>query len=635
MRKRFLTMLIILCMVLNCVLAVSAAETADETHQIEMKTYPFYLNSIDKTWPEEFPLYFADGIEDMPFVEVNDWADVLNWYFTSDNAVNYKDYQITVTIDEEKNQVFYLRDNDSFMIMDFDAGTILWDDYGKFMQTPNGDYMDLTGMNVEHENDGVYLLKTTGERVRYAQSTVLSLKDYSIPMIAQGGKYLLPLQTLSTFCLITVYRSVYFNQKCLILAGGMDMRLPDSAMNELMALITPDILEQVSAFASTPEEIQLMAVQMVTASEEGKAIISKAQEEFSKSVFNLYQTAEKGEPSQQLQEFGYNELCMELDCLYGQKNEHNISDFNNFFLQTGLTVPLMTGDLQQADDAIYSLVMGWLDDNHTRFLSRSYLAQEQSNGADALQGFSTIQLNNYMNQLAQLRAQYPEAVPWYYEVEDTAYLNLGRFFADENLDYYKAAENGELPDPSQDTISMVIQAHQQITRENSPIKNVVLDLSTNRGGSSAAAVYVLCWFLGESQVSIHNTFTNADSTTKYVADINLDHQCDANDTISNLNLYCLTSPHSFSCGNLVPWAFKEDGRVTLIGKTTGGGACILFPMTTAWGTTFTISGPSVISFMKNGAYYSVDKGVDPDYFIRDYNNFYNRQSLTEFIHSLY
>jgi len=271
MRKRFLTMLIILCMVLNCVLAVSAAETADETHQIEMKTYPFYLNSIDKTWPEEFPLYFADGIEDMPFVEVNDWADVLNWYFTSDNAVNYKDYQITVTIDEEKNQVFYLRDNDSFMIMDFDAGTILWDDYGKFMQTPNGDYMDLTGMNVEHENDGVYLLKTTGERVRYAQSTVLSLKDYSIPMIAQGGKYLLPLQTLSTFCLITVYRSVYFNQKCLILAGGMDMRLPDSAMNELMALITPDILEQVSAFASTPEEIQLMAVQMVTASEEGKA----------------------------------------------------------------------------------------------------------------------------------------------------------------------------------------------------------------------------------------------------------------------------------------------------------------------------------------------------------------------------
>lgn len=120
----------------------------------------------------------------------------------------------------------------------------------------------------------------------------------------------------------------------------------------------------------------------------------------------------------------------------------------------------------------------------------------------------------------------------------------------------------------------------------------------------------------------------------YRADVNLDHQLDDSDTITHLNLFCLTSPHAFSCGNLVPWAFKADGRVTLIGKVTGGGACALIPMTTAWGTTFTISSPMLISFVKNGAYYSVDQGAEPDFFIRDFDKFYDRNALTEIIHGL-
>ena len=39
-----------------------------------------------------------------------------------------------------------------------------------------------------------------------------------------------------------------------------------------------------------------------------------------------------------------------------------------------------------------------------------------------------------------------------------------------------------------DTISIIINAHRQITRGNSPIKNVVVDLSCNGGGQAAAAV---------------------------------------------------------------------------------------------------------------------------------------------------
>jgi C-terminal processing protease CtpA/Prc len=116
--------------------------------------------------------------------------------------------------------------------------------------------------------------------------------------------------------------------------------------------------------------------------------------------------------------------------------------------------------------------------------------------------------------------------------------------------------------------------------------------------------------------------------------VNLDHEFDYRDNLSDLELYCLISPSSFSCGNLVPWAFKADGRVTLLGKTSGGGSCVVRRLATAWGGTFQVSGAQRISFVKNGAYYDVDQGVEPDVFIRDYNNFFDREALIKIINDL-
>ena len=239
-----------------------------------------------------------------------------------------------------------------------------------------------------------------------------------------------------------------------------------------------------------------------------------------------------------------------------------------------------------------------------------------------------------------IRSLYPDATRAYYEEGDTAYVTFDEFYLSydsetgELHDYYALSEADALPD---DTIGLIIYAHKQITREDSPVKNVVLDLSCNGGGAATAAVFVLCWFLGDAHTSIHNTFTGAQSTTVFQADVNLDRKFDENDTLSwrDLNLYCLISPNSFSCGNLVPWAFKEDGSVTLLGKVSGGGSCIVRPMTTAWGTVYQISGPDRLAFVKNGSYYDVDRGVEPDHIIDTYMHFYDREALTEFIHGLY
>ena len=42
-----------------------------------------------------------------------------------------------------------------------------------------------------------------------------------------------------------------------------------------------------------------------------------------------------------------------------------------------------------------------------------------------------------------------------------------------------------------------------------------------------------------------------------------------------------------------------------------------------------------MSFLKNGSFYDIDQGVDPDYYIDKISNLYNRPALTDFINNLF
>jgi C-terminal processing protease CtpA/Prc len=199
--------------------------------------------------------------------------------------------------------------------------------------------------------------------------------------------------------------------------------------------------------------------------------------------------------------------------------------------------------------------------------------------------------------------------------------------------YYRAEDANEFADT--DTIGLIMKAHEQITREDSPIENVVLDLSNNEGGAADAAVFVLGWLPGEASIGVENTMTGAMSSAIYRADANRDRKFDEKDTVADKNIYCLISPYSFSCANLVPCALKDSNKATLLGKTSGGGSCMVQFASSAWGSSFRISSPKRLSFLKNGSFYDIDQGIDPDYYINDIANFYDREALTQFINGLF
>ena len=110
--KRLLALLITLSLLLGCAAAEPVAETAAEpatTHQIEMKTFPFYVGSKTTIWWEDFPLYFVDGTEDLPFVELNDWGDLRAYCNAPDNDASDNGYRLTVRVDEAENKVIFIR----------------------------------------------------------------------------------------------------------------------------------------------------------------------------------------------------------------------------------------------------------------------------------------------------------------------------------------------------------------------------------------------------------------------------------------------------------------------------------------------------------------------------------------------
>ncbi len=640
--RKLLSMMLCLCLCL-CILASCATTGSAGTYakkaKITMKTYPVYAFKTSEAWKEAFPIYFVDGVEDLPFIELSDFRDFMVDIFHKDDLSDGEiAYDLALNVIKEGKEVALTRETEFFMDVDFENGKITFLDFVAFNQMPNAGYMEINGFP-ETKNGKPFLLRRTQDRNLYGDLSVVDLKKYGIPMYVQDGKYLLPMQTLFGFTLSDNSVGVYFNGQAIYVNAISVMTNPVRALEvnlQLSGLLTADLIQKMMSFEGPKEDRLNYLLELVSqGSDKGKEIVEQYKADLDSNMYNKYASASKAPRSFELIKYGFNELAMELDYLYGLKEIHNITDFRTFFLQNEVGIGLADPDAAKADQALTDLTLLWFDDGHSSIVSASYLSESDP---ATVYGFGISARQNLSTNLSALRSQFPGSSLPYYEVGDTAYVCFDSFSATSDdkgtVDYYKLAEEGNMPI---DTIGIIYEAHRQITRENSPIRNVVLDLSNNGGGVASTAFYVLGWFLGEANYSYRNTFSGAQTTHYFRADVNLDYEFDENDTLAgrDLNLYCLISPVSFSCGNLVPWVFKTDGSVTLLGKPSGGGSCVVGYNTTAWGASYQYSSNQQLSFTKNGSYYNVDQGVEPDFFINDYRHFYDREALTQFIHGLY
>ena len=358
-----------------------------------------------------------------------------------------------------------------------------------------------------------------------------------------------------------------------------------------------------------------------------------------------------GDRPAKLTALNYNLLCLELDLYYGLATEHGIGyDFDTFLENVGLTEQMLTLDGQSFHQALATLTRSYFADFHSGV---SYAGPYSGNGytyKPSSVPASTRTMLETMDRFADARnasdlvekSEDDEGnvtytlTQFYQEVGDTAYITFDKFDLN-GSGYYSEDYKANLTDYiSTDNIALISYANSQIKREGSPIRRVVIDLSNNGGGAVDSAVFLVSWVLGSCSFSVTNPITGASYTTLYQADVDLDGKLTENDYLdcSQYELYCLTSMHSFSCGNLCPALFKESGKVTMLGQTTGGGTCCVQSSITADGTMFSYSGNYRMCTVKNGTYYSIDQGVTPDFVIRQPAHFYDRQWLTDYIATL-
>ena len=573
----------------------AVAATASKSYKITKRNIPTYFFEYKSEDNKKIPLYYMNG-SDVPYFEITDMVSSLE---TIVKGCGKPDFELKV--EKDGNRVTLTRENNYFVTLDFDKDTVFfWDYDGFFTSSSTKTLLDLI-MPIYETSDFTFMLKTVGSTERTGNTVALDAGSYEIDFVRKGDKYYIPVQTFSDIFLSGFGAGVtlYNTHSLIIYLEGMD-----SLYNHDTGKYTK--------------------LGQVYYGKDGK-----------------YAT---GKVSETMSEFSVNEFCFAMDTLYGLKKEHNITAFKEVIVQRDTGFNMYSTNAKKIDKELWNLIYQNVDDIHSRYALSSY-----ASGADYKwklyekygQGYARDFIFTFDEELKELRKKYNPDLKIYEEHGDTAYITFDGFELDfSSLLYLFGDEPGEpnniTLDRVHDTIGLISYSVQQINRKDSPIKNVVLDLSLNGGGAVDAAAYVVAAFLGKASFSVENALSGSRITNDYMCDINFDTKFDKNETLAGkgLNLYCLTTKASFSCGNLVPCIFKEDPQVAIIGQKSGGGACTVGTISTATGTVLDISSNTRLSYIKNGSFYNVDQGAEPDFTISKYEHLFDREWLTEYIDNL-
>ena len=582
--KKWIALLLCLCMMTALCPAFAEDEPAAEKaeHQIEERTLPLYLETTDA---KDETFYIVDGVEGIVWVDLEAWTPTYLYLLSMEGM----DSGMQLTGNADGEIYTWTRENGAVMGFDFEGDSIAFNDYDQYTaKSYSASIVDMLSLDNTDAEGRPYVFQRQPEKSydRPGGVKIFELAPYGIQLIHQDGKYLVPLSTLTDIGLSPkVGVSFVYNGQAVFLYSKDLFGTPDN--------LTP--------------------------------------------LSELYYSAEPRERTEAEAEFGYGELCMVLDNFYGLKDIHQISSFDELFRNLGVVEALKSPDTGLADIALSAIISLYLADAHSNFLMPSWMTPKDSDHKILREERTINRMRDFGMLYATTRHEYyPDGVPGYEEVGNTAFITFDTFIASlyTNMSVYDIPEDQLEQYAPTDNIALISYAHRQITRENSPIENVVIDLSCNAGGQADAAIFVIAWFLGEAEVALQDHNTGGLSAAVYKADINLDRAFDEKDLLTGKNLYCLISPISFSCGNLVPAAFKNSHKVTLIGQQSGGGSCAVGIGTTAWGAAFQMSSSHNLSVFKNGSLYDIDQGIAPDHYLSKPSSFYDRTKLAGIINAM-
>ena len=195
-KKAQMKKLLILLLTVTVCLSLGVPTFAEDKHEITSESFPLYMGEMQMGI--DLPLYFLDGVNDLPYIDFKDFQEYLLQNLFDDYATGI---DVQFTTEEDDPTLVCRRLDDTYhilMTIDFDENTIEFADYNLFCQRAGSStILDSVTLNVVDEaGDPVLLEKVdTDSYTRFGDELTFTLGDYDIDLIHQDGLYLVPLQT--------------------------------------------------------------------------------------------------------------------------------------------------------------------------------------------------------------------------------------------------------------------------------------------------------------------------------------------------------------------------------------------------------------------------------------------------------
>ena len=369
--------------------------------------------------------------------------------------------------------------------------------------------------------------------------------------------------------------------------------------------------------------------------------------------------------------YNYAELCFTIDHFYGMPTG---SDFEKSIQEKGLdktleadadgqTVKqlLLSANTDDYADGMCMLYAYLYDGGHTAI----WYTEPSATFAEKYPSLYSyyderVMMDRYRKglQLGSLTLPLREAFfgdnSTYHKKGNTAICHFDSFSHSDKqawLDYYQGkGSRPTLATSPEDPMAIFLDALEQAAADPE-VKNFVLDLSANTGGSSDVVMAMTSLMYDQSLFRVYNVLTGQKTVWYYDVDRNFDGKYDAQDkdVHYDLNFCIITSPISFSCGNLYPSLCKDAGLL-IAGQKSGGGSCAVGAYRTADGFYYQIS--AARARLSDANWQNINDGITPhvtidyakdinvtyeghDYTLYYYNNFWDFDNLSTIIGEYY
>ena len=541
--------------------------------------------------------YGVKGYEDVPFIAVDDYLNVL---LEDKEKISMENGKMTVL------------SYGSAAVIDPAADTITFEDPAKFR------YSGLIEGSTLTEPEYNVVTPSTKNKSTETPSNPLtiSMADYHMPVIAYEDTVIMPFLALQNS-----FGSVCMNN--MLAYNGKDYYNAFEAKDFLMKSTAADFESPyMKALKSGP-------------------------------------FSQKSETTKAYAEYAYYSDCLLLDLSFGHKEEKNITTFDEYFTRmnakasmcstnpsTAVTAELLLFNylFDSGHDAMldYETVFGQVaapDSSQAGEIADEIKESEEGSqlfeeGQEAMPTDEDLTMDAIIGMLIEKGLKIPEVLPLYAwtaffgstrpqdygnlrldYVDDTAVIYF-RSFTDTSSErkysfYLDPIKDEELESSN---FAFFYKCFEDI-KQHDEVKNVVINLSDNGGGDVAGLLAILGFLSEDGEVKFTDQDLIAGNYREeyYHVDTNLDGIADDNDGYGGqYDFYIMCSGNSYSCANALPYFAQQQGLAKIIGTAPGGGDCVVGYFIDAYGRCAYYSGPLKLGTDGGSGFVSNEKATVPD-----------------------